>query len=53
MPYGPYRAVVERVVDVDTVHVVVPGRDEYAFGMIRIRGLRPRAVLRPSTEEGT
>jgi endonuclease YncB( thermonuclease family) len=31
VPYGPYRAVIERVVDGDTVHVVVSlGFDEYA-----------------------
>src|SRR5918998_5853061 len=39
VPYGPYRAVIERVVDGDTVHVVAsPGLDEYAYRMIRIRG---------------
>jgi len=37
--YGPYRAVIERVVDGDTVHVVVSlGLDEYGYRMIRIRG---------------
>jgi endonuclease YncB( thermonuclease family) len=48
VPYGPYRMVIERVVDGDTVHVVAsPGLDEYAYRMIRIRGgLRPGAVLR-------
>lgn len=39
VPYGPYRAVIERVVDGDTVHVVVsPGLDEYAYRMIRLQG---------------
>jgi len=39
VPYGPYRAVVERVVDGDTVHVMASlGMDEYAYRMIRIQG---------------
>lgn len=39
VPYGPYRAVVERVVDGDTVHVIASlGMDEYAYRMIRIQG---------------
>lgn len=39
VPYGPYRAVIERVVDGDTVHVMVSlGMDEYAYRMIRIKG---------------
>lgn len=39
VPYGPYRAVIERVVDGDTVHVMVSlGLDEYAYRMIRIKG---------------
>jgi micrococcal nuclease len=39
VPYGPYRAVIERVVDGDTVHVVASlGLDEYAYRMIRIKG---------------
>ncbi|HSL00259.1 MAG TPA: thermonuclease family protein [Rubrobacteraceae bacterium] len=39
VPYGPYRAVIERVVDGDTVHVVVSlGLDEYAYRMIRLQG---------------
>lgn len=38
VPYGPYRAVIERVVDGDTVHVMVSlGLDEYAYRMIRIK----------------
>ena len=38
VPYGPYRAVIERVVDGDTVHVVASlGLDEYAYRMIRIK----------------
>ena len=40
IPYGPYRAVIERVVDGDTVHVIVSlGLDEYAYRMIRLRGV--------------
>jgi hypothetical protein len=39
VPYGPYRAVIERVVDGDTVHVIASlGLDEYAYHMIRIKG---------------
>ena len=39
VPYSPYRAVIERVVDGDTVHVVASlGLDEYAYRMIRIKG---------------
>jgi micrococcal nuclease len=39
VPYGPYRAVIERVVDGDTVHVIASlGLDEYAYRMIRIKG---------------
>jgi micrococcal nuclease len=38
VPYGPYRAVIERIVDGDTVHVMVSlGMDEYAYRMIRIK----------------
>ena len=39
VPYGPHRAVIERVVDGDTVHVIASlGLDEYAYRMIRIKG---------------
>jgi hypothetical protein len=39
VPYGPYRAVIERLVDGDTVHVVASlGLDGYAYRMIRIKG---------------
>jgi hypothetical protein len=39
VPYEPYRAVIERVADGDTVHVIVSlGLDEYAYRMMRIRG---------------
>jgi len=38
VPYGPYRAVIERVVDGDTVHVGASlGFDEYAYRMIRLK----------------
>ncbi len=50
--YGPYRAVVERVVDGDTVHVMVSlGVDEYAYRMIRIRGVNAPEVFSGLTEE--
>jgi micrococcal nuclease len=46
VPYGPYRAVVERVVDGDTVHVLLSlGVDEYAYRMIRIRGVNAPEVF--------
>lgn len=39
VPYGPYRAVIERVVDGVPVHVVASlGLDEYAYEMIPIKG---------------
>jgi endonuclease YncB( thermonuclease family) len=50
--YGPYRAVVERVVDGDTVHVMVSlGVDEYAYRMIRIRGVNAPEVFSGPPEE--
>ena len=49
--YGPYRAVVERVVDGDTVHVRVSlGVDEYAYRMIRIRGVNAPEVFSGPSE---
>ncbi len=50
--YGPYRAVTERVVDGDTVHVMVSlGVDEYAYRMIRIRGVNAPEVFSGPPEE--
>ena len=50
--YGPYRAVVERVVDGDTVHVMVSlGVDEYAYRMIRIRDVNAPEVFSGPPEE--
>ena len=50
VPYGPYRAVIERVVDGDTVHVVVSlGLDEYEYRMIRLQGVDAAAGTLTST----
>lgn len=52
VPYGPYRAVIERVVDGDTVHVIVSlGLDEYAYRMIRIRGANAPELFSGPPEE--
>ena len=52
VPYGPYRAVIERVVDGDTVHVIVSlGLDEYAYRMIRIRGENAPELFSGPAEE--
>ena len=50
--YGPYRAVVERGVDGDTVHVMVSlGVGEYAYRIIRIRGVNAPEVFSGPLEE--
>jgi micrococcal nuclease len=52
VPYGPYRAVIERVVDGDTVHVIVSlGLDEYAYRMIRLRGANAPELFSGPPEE--
>lgn len=52
VPYGPYRAVIERVVDGDTVHVVVSlGLDEYAYRMIRLQGVDAPELFSGPPEE--
>lgn len=52
VPYGPYRAVIERVVDGDTVHVGVSlGLDEYAYRMIRIKDAFAPELFSGSPEE--
>lgn len=52
VPYGPYRAVIERVVDGDTVHVIVSlGFDEYAYRMIRLRGVNAPELFSGPPEE--
>ena len=52
VPYGPYRAVTERVVDGDTVHVLVSlGVDEYAYRMVRIRGVNAPEMFSGPPEE--
>lgn len=52
IPYGPYRAVVERVVDGDTVHVLASlGLDEYAYRMIRIKGANAPELFSGPPEE--
>ncbi len=52
VPYGPYRATIERVVDGDTVHVLLSlGLDEYAYRMIRIADINaPELFSGPKTE---
>jgi endonuclease YncB( thermonuclease family) len=54
VPYGPYRAVIERVVDGYTVHVIASlGLDEYAYHMIRIKGaFAPELFSCPQRERG-
>lgn len=52
VPYGPYRAVIERVVDGDTVHAMVSlGLDEYAYRMIRLRGVNAPELFSGPPEE--
>jgi micrococcal nuclease len=52
VPYGPYRAVIERVVDGDTVHAIVSlGLDEYAYRMIRLRGVNAPELFSGPPEE--
>ena len=53
VPYGPYRTVIERVVDGDTVHVVISlGLDEYGYRMIRIKAAFAPELFSGSSEEG-
>ena len=50
VPYGPYRAVIERVVDGDTVHVLVSlGLDEYACRVIRSRSVNAPELFSDQT----
>jgi endonuclease YncB( thermonuclease family) len=52
VPYGPYRAVIERVVDGDTVHASVSlGLDEYAYRMIRLWGVNAPELFSGPPEE--
>ena len=52
VPYGPYRAVIERVVDGDTVYVLASlGLDEYAYRMIRLRGANAPELFSSPSEE--
>lgn len=52
VPYGPYRAVIERVVDGDTVHASLSlGVDEYAYRMIRLRGVNAPELFSGPPEE--
>jgi hypothetical protein len=54
VPYDPYRAVIERVVDGDTVHVMLSlGLDEYAYRMIRIKGAFAPELFSGPPEERT
>ncbi len=50
--YGPYRAVIERVVDGVAVHVVVSlGLDEYAYRMIRLRSVNTPELFSGTVED--
>ena len=52
VPYGPYRAVIERVVDGDTVHVIMSlGVDEYAYRMIRLKDVNAPELFSGPPEE--
>jgi micrococcal nuclease len=52
VPYGPYRASIERVVDGDTVHVLLSlGLDEYAYRMVRIADINAPEVFSGPKEE--
>ncbi|MBA2375216.1 MAG: thermonuclease family protein [Rubrobacter sp.] len=52
VPYGPYRASIERVVDGDTVHVLLSlGLDEYAYRMVRIADINVPEVFSGPKEE--
>jgi micrococcal nuclease len=52
VPYGPYRAVIERVVDGDTVYVLASlGLDEYAYRMVRIRDANAPELFSGPNEE--
>lgn len=50
--YGPYRAVVERVVDGDTIHVLLSlGLDEYAYRMVRLQNINAPELFSGAKEE--
>ena len=50
--YGPYRCVVERVVDGDTVHCLVSlGLDQYAYRSIRLAGVDSPELFSGPPEE--
>jgi micrococcal nuclease len=52
VPYGPYRASIERVVDGDTVHVLLSlGLDEYTYRMVRIADINAPEVFSGPKEE--
>ena len=52
VPYGLYRAVIERVVDDDTVYVLAPlGLDEYVYRMNRLRGANAPELFSGPPEE--
>lgn len=52
VPYGPYRATAERVVDGDTIHVLLSlGLDEYAYRMIRIADINAPELFSGPPEE--
>ncbi len=51
--YGPYHAVVERVVDGDTIHALFSlGLDDYSYRMVRIQGVNsPEIASRDPVEK--
>jgi endonuclease YncB( thermonuclease family) len=50
--YGPYRAVVDRVVDGDTVYMLIsPGFNVYTYESIRIMGIDAPELYRGTEEE--
>lgn len=52
VPYGPYRAAVERVIDGDTVHVLLSlGMNEYAYRMLRIADVNAPELFSGTKEE--
>lgn len=50
--YGPYRAVVDRIVDGDTLYMLIsPGFNVYTYESIRIMGINAPELYRGTEEE--
>lgn len=50
--YGPYRAVVDRIVDGDTIYMLIsPGFNVYTYESIRIMGIDAPEIFRGTEEE--